>query len=161
MYGGGYVPYRSMVAYTEGMDYTYADNTFSAILNSWTFETTFKVVIKNDDNMMNSDANNYALQIKNLTTNEYPDIFGSFTLMPASDYPKVHRGAYNYIGIAGGVQESDGIAFYFNSVDATNADIEFTLIENGGETKLSYTVTGKTVEPGVMTSIAINHSKFE
>lgn len=161
LYDGGYIPYRPMVAYTEGMDYTYADDIFSANLNSWKMETKVKILIKNDDNMMNSAANNYALQVKNTTDNTYPEISGSFLILPASNYPKVHRGISNYKGRAGGVQESDGIAFYFNSIDATNADIEFTLIESGAETNLSYTVTGKTVDPNVMTNIAINHSKFE
>ena len=153
--------HRSLIAYTEGTDYSYADNTLSTSLEAWRLQTSFKVLIKNDDSKMNSDAKNYALKVKNTTDDTYASVNSSFNISPTSKYPEILAGSSNYIGIAGGVQESDGIAFYFSSLTATNADIEFTLIESGADTNISYSVTGKTVEPGVMTSIAINHSKFE
>lgn len=151
---------RPMVAYSEYMDYSYADNIHSANLNSWTMQTKFKVLIKNDDSLMNSDAKDYALQVKNITTSRYANVSGAFIIIPNSTYPSVGTGSANNNGITGGVQEPDGIAFYFNSLTATEADIEFTLIEKGVGTDIYYTATNKTVTSGVMTNIAINHSKF-
>ena len=152
--------HRSLIAYTEGTDYAYADDTLTACLDSWLLQTKFKVVVKNDDNMMNSAAENYALQVKNTTNDTYASVTSCFIIGPRSNYPEIFQGSSNYRGIAGGVQESDGIAFYFSSLAATNADIVFTLLESGVKSNLSYSVKGKTVDPGVMTSIAFNHSKF-
>ena len=61
-----------------------------------------------------------------------------------------------------GVQEGSDVAFYYDSLTATNATIKFRLINvKSGEIK-SYTVTGKTLaDSGKCIGIALNHSSFK
>lgn len=141
--------------------YSFSDNTLTASINDWRFDTKFKVLIKNDDGNMTGAANDYILQIHNITKNTYADCSGAFIIDPGETCPNLSRGASNYIGKAGGVQESDGIAFYYGYLSADSSDnIKFTLQK--GRTKRSYTVTGKTVvcSGDKIINRAVNYSSF-
>lgn len=125
------VAHRPLTAYVDGIAYTYADNTFSANLDYWKILTKFKVLIKNDDKLMNSEATQYGLQVANTTAGTFANVNGAFIIGPTWKYPEIRFGSTNHKGITGGVQESDGIAFYYSNLIATDADIEFTLLETG------------------------------
>ena len=73
----------------------------------------------------------------------------------------ISNGSSNYKGFAGGVQEADGIAFYYSSLSASSEDIEFNLY-NGSTKVATFTATGKTVscEKSKCVNVAINYSSF-
>ncbi|MDD7072606.1 MAG: hypothetical protein SPH62_06030, partial [Candidatus Egerieousia sp.] len=98
----------------------------------------------------------------NITTGKYADTKGAFVVMSHSNYPTISDGSSNYYGFAAGVQEADGIAFYYTGLSASSANIQFTLYNGQDETVTTYTATGKTVEcDGTKcTNVAINYSKF-
>ena len=151
-----------MVVYAEGLSYSYSAGTITADLDNWNFYTTFKVLLKNDNSKLIHSAEKYYLQVKNITTNEYASAKGAFVVVSNSNYPTISNGSSNYSGFAAGVQEADGIAFYYNSLSASSADIQFTLYNGQDATITTYTATGKTVEcDGTKcTGVAINYSKF-
>ena len=151
-----------MVAYAEGLPYSYSDGTITANLDNWNFYTMFKVLLKNDNSKLIHSADKYYLQVKNITTGEYAGAKGAFVVMPHSNYPTISDGSSNYYGFAAGVQEADGIAFYYTELSASSADIQFTLYNGQDATIATFTATGKTVEcDGTKcTGVAINYSKF-
>ena len=151
-----------MVAYAQGLSYSYSDGTITANLNNWNFDTMFKVLLKNDNSKLIHSAEKYYLQVKNITTGKYADTKGAFVVMSHSNYPTISDGSSNYYGFAAGVQEADGIAFYYTSLSASNEDIQFTLYNGQDATITTFTATGKTVEcDGTKcTGVAINYSKF-
>lgn len=159
---GGDVFNSPMVVAADALSYSYTDGTITSDLGNWTFETLFKVLLKNDNSKLTYSADQYYLQVKNITTDEYADTKGTIVLKPNSNYPTLGNGSSNYKGFAGGVQEADGIAFYYRSFLASSADIQFTLYNGKDATVTTYTATGKTVEcnDNKCIGVAINYSKF-
>ncbi|MDY3135033.1 MAG: hypothetical protein SOW22_06375 [Candidatus Egerieousia sp.] len=151
-----------MVVYAEGLSYSYSAGTITADLENWNFYTTFKVLLKNDNSKLIHSAEKYYLQVKNITANTYAGAKGAIIVNPRSDYPTIGEGSSNYSGFAAGVQEADGIAFYYNSLSASSADIQFTLYNGQDATISTFTATGKTVtcNEKKCTGVAINYSKF-
>ena len=151
-----------MVAYAIGLSYSYSDGTITANLDNWDFYTMFKVLLKNDNSKLIHSADKYYLQVKNITTDKYANSKGAIVVMPGSVNPNIGDGSSNYSGFAAGVQEADGIAFYYTELSASSADIQFTLYNGQDATITTYTATGKTVTPDTKkcTGVAINYSKF-
>lgn len=151
-----------MVAYAVGLSYSYSVGTITADLDNWNFNTMFKVLLKNDNSKLTHSADKYYLQVKNITTNEFAGTKGAFVVMSHSNYPTISDGSSNYYGFAAGVQEADGIAFYYTGLSASSADIQFTLYNGQDETVTTYTATGKTVAcvATKCIGVAINYSKF-
>ena len=151
-----------MVAYAEGLSYSYSDGNITANLDNWNFGTMFKVLLKNDNSKLIHSADKYYLQVKNITTGKYADAKGAFVVISNSNYPTISNGSSNYSGFAAGVQEADGIAFYYTELSASSADIQFTLYNGQDATITTFTATGKTVTPDTKkcTYVAINYSKF-
>lgn len=151
-----------MVVYAEGLSYSYSDGTITANLNNWKFYTMFKVLLKNGNSKLIHSAEKYYLQVKNITANTYAGAKGAIIVTPGSDNPTIGEGSSNYSGFAAGVQEADGIAFYYNSLSASSANIQFTLYNGQDATIATFTATGKTVECDgkKCIGVAINYSKF-
>ena len=151
-----------MVVAADALSYTYSDGTITAELGNWFFHTKFKVLLKNDNSKLTHSADKYYLQVKNITNGEYAQPKGAIVLASNNDYPTVNHGSANYKGFAGGVQEADGIAFYYVSLSASSADIQFTLYNSQDATVTTYTATGKTITDDARkcTGVAINYSKF-
>ena len=151
-----------MVAYAQGLSYSYSAGTITANLDNWNFNTMFKVLLKNDNSKLIHSAEKYYLQVKNITTNEYASAKGAIVVMPGSVNPTILNGSSNNYGFAAGVQEADDIAFYYTSLSASSADIQFTLYNGQDATITTFTATGKTVtcEGTKCTGVAINYSKF-
>ena len=151
-----------MVAYATGLSYSYSGGTITASLDNWNFNTMFKVLLKNDNSKLIHSADKYYLQVKNITTGNYAGTKGAFVVMHHINYPTISDGSSNYYGFAAGVQEADGIAFYYTGLSASSADIQFTLYNGQDETVTTYTATGKTVAcvATKCIGVAINYSKF-
>ena len=151
-----------MVVTAVGLSYSYSDGTITANLDNWNFYTMFKVLLKNDNSKLIHSADKYYLQVKNIKTKEFANAKGAILVTPRSDYPSIEEGSSNYIGFAAGVQEADGIAFYYVELSASSADIQFTLYNGQDATISTFTATGKTVtcNEKKCTGVAINYSKF-
>ena len=151
-----------MVAYATGLSYSYSGGTITASLDNWNFNTMFKVLLKNDNSELKHSAEKYYLQVKNITTGEYAGTKGAFIVMFHSNYPTISDGSSNNYGFAAGVQEADGIAFYYTSLSASSQDIQFTLYNGQDATVTTFTATGKTVacDSKKCIGVAINYSKF-
>ena len=151
-----------MLVAADNRSYSYSNGTITAELGNWFFHTKFKVLLKNDNSKLTHSADKYYLQVKNITNGEYAQPKGAIVLAPNNDYPTVNHGSANYKGFAGGVQEADGIAFYYVSLSASSADIQFTLYNSQDATVTTYTATGKTITDDARkcTGVAINYSKF-
>ena len=151
-----------MVAYAQGLSYSYSAGTITANLDNWNFYTMFKVLLKNDNSKLIYSAEKYYLQVKNITTNEYAKAKGAIVVMPGSVNPTILNGSSNNYGFAAGVQEADGIAFYYISLSASSEDIQFTLYNGQDATVTTFTATGKTVacDSKKCIGVAINYSKF-
>ena len=151
-----------MVVTAVGLSYSYTDGTITANLDNWNFDTMFKVLLKNDNSKLTHSAEKYYLQVKNITTGTYAGTKGAFVVMHHDNYPTISDGSSNYYGFAAGVQEADGIAFYYTGLSASSADIQFTLYNGQDETVTTYTATGKTVAcvATKCIGVAINYSKF-
>ena len=152
-----------MVAYAQGLSYSYSNGTITANLDDWNFYTMFKVLLKNDNSKLTHSADKYYLQVKNITANNYAAAKGAIVVTPGSVNPSIGNGSSNSRGFAAGVQEADGIAFYYIELSASSADIQFTLYNGQDATITTYTATGKTVTPNTKkcTYVAINYSKFQ
>ena len=152
-----------MVVYAEGLSYSYSNGTITAKLDNWNFYTMFKVLLKNDNSKLIDSADKYYLQVKNITTNEYASAKGAIVVMPGSVNPSILNGSSNNYGFAAGVQEADGIAFYYTSLSASSQDIQFTLYNGQDATVTTFTATGKTVacDSKKCIGVAINYSKFK
>ena len=124
----------------------------------------FKVLIKTHASM-DKDADYYNLQVKNTSTETLAESFGAWTVYPVGSFNVLSRDLINSRGWTGGVQEADGIAFYYTSFSADHANITFTLKEYGGATK-TYSVTGKTIAATYPDNIdrcvgvALNYTSF-
>lgn len=164
------VYHTPMLVYSAGIDYTFDGTTLTANVSSWDFrDSKFKVLVKTDLTTLKENANNFVLQVK-VGESSYAVGRGSINVDRYEYVNYINTGGCNTIGMQGAVVESDGLAFYYNSCEATNSDvILFTLINTlNGETK-QYSVTGKTITfPTVnpaepyehFKAISIDYSKF-
>lgn len=163
------VYHTPMLVYSAGIDYTFDGTTLTAKVSSWDFrDSKFKVLVKTDLPTLKENANNFVLQVK-VVGGESPYAVGRGPInVDRSEYVNhIKTEGCNTIGMQGAVVESDGLAFYYNSCEATKSDvILFTLINTlNGETK-QYSVTGKRItfppdEPnGHFKAISIDYSKF-
>ncbi|MDY5023704.1 MAG: hypothetical protein SPF00_01105 [Candidatus Egerieousia sp.] len=163
------VYHTPMLVYSAGIDYTFDGTTLTANVSSWKFDDSkFKVLVKTDL----TNANNFVLQVK-VVGGESPYAVGRGSInVDRSQYVyHINTGGSNTIGMQGAVAESDGLAFYYNSFEATNSDvILFTLIDTANGEKRQYSVTGKTItfptenpaEPYEhFKAISIDYSKFK
>ena len=161
------VYHTPMLVYSAGIDYTFDGTTLTANVSSWDFrDSKFKVLVKTGLTTLKENANNFVLQVK-VGENSYAVGRGPINVDRSEYVNYINTGGCNTIGMQGAVAESDGLAFYYNSCEATNSDvILFTLINTlNGETK-QYSVTGKRItfppdEPnGHFKAISIDYSKF-
>ena len=162
------VYHTPMLVYSAGIDYTFDGTTLTANVSSWDFrDSKFKVLVKTDlTTTLKENANNFVLQVK-VGENSYAVGRGPINVDRFQYVYYINTGGTNTIGMQGAVAESDGLAFYYNSCEATDSDvILFTLINTlTGETK-QYSVTGKRItfpleEPnGHFKAISIDYSKF-
>ena len=164
------VYHTSMLVYSAGIDYTFDGTTLTANVSSWDFrDSKFKVLVKTDLPTLKENANNFVLQVK-VGENSYAVGRGSINVDLSFYVNYINTGGCNTIGMQGAVVESDGLAFYYNSFEATNSDvILFTLIDTANGEKRQYSVTGKTITfPTVnpaepyehFKAISIDYSKF-
>ena len=161
------VYHTPMLVYSAGIDYTFDGTTLTANVSSWDFrDSKFKVLVKTDLTTLKENANNFVLQVK-VGESSYA-VGRGYINVDRSEYVNyINTGGCNTIGMQGAVVESDGLAFYYNSCEATKSDvILFTLINTlNGETK-QYSVTGKIItfpleEPNRhFKAISIDYSKF-
>ena len=149
--------HNSMVVYKVYNSYSYDGTTLTANLDEWSFATQFKVLIKGST----LSADESYLQVKKAGKDEYADCKGAIVVNTNSNYPTISDGSSNYNGFAGGVQEADGIAFYYSSLSASSEDIEFNLY-NGSTKVATFTAKGKTVSctGSNCVNVAINYSSF-
>ena len=161
------VYHTPMLVYSAGIDYTFDGTTLTANVSSWDFrDSKFKVLVKTDLTTLKENANNFVLQVK-VGEKSYAVGRGPINVDRFQYVYYINTGGTNTIGMQGAVAESDGLAFYYNSCEATDSDvILFTLINTlTGETK-QYSVTGKRItfpleEPnGHFKAISIDYSKF-
>ena len=161
------VYHTPMLVYSAGIDYTFDGTTLTANVSSWDFrDSKFKVLVKTDLTTLKENANNFVLQVK-VGESSYAVGRGPINVDRFQYVYYINTGGTNTIGMQGAVAESDGLAFYYNSCEATDSDvILFTLINTlNGETK-QYSVTGKiiTFPPEEPTrhfkAISIDYSKF-
>ena len=166
------VYHTPMLVYSAGIDYTFDGTTLTANVSSWDFrDSKFKVLVKTDLTTLKENANNFVLQVK-VVGGESPYAVGRGSInVDRYEYVNyINTGGCNTIGMQGAVVESDGLAFYYNSCEATNSDvILFTLIDTANGEKRQYSVTGKTITfPTVnpaepyehFKAISIDYSKF-
>ena len=159
-----------MLVYSAGIDYTFDGTTLTANVSSWDFrDSKFKVLVKTDLTTLKENANNFVLQVK-VGESSYAVGRGPINVDRSEYVNYINTGSCNTIGMQGAVAESDGLAFYYNSCEATNSDvILFTLIDTANGEKRQYSVTGKTITfPTVnpaepyehFKAISIDYSKF-
>ena len=159
------VYHTPMLVYSAGIDYTFDGTTLTANVSSWDFrDSKFKVLVKTDLTTLKENANNFVLQVK-VGESSYAVGRGSINVDLSQYVYYINTGGCNTIGMQGAVVESDGLAFYYNSCEATNSDvILFTLIDTANGEKRQYSVTGKTITfPTVnrhFKAISIDYSKF-
>ena len=165
------VYHTSMLVYSAGIDYTFDGTTLTANVSSWDFrDSKFKVLVKTDLPTLKENANNFVLQVK-VGKNSYAVGRGPINVDRSEYVNYINTGSCNTIGMQGAVAESDGLAFYYNSCEATNSDvILFTLIDTANGEKRQYSVTRKTItfptenpaEPYKhFKAISIDYSKFK
>ena len=172
-YGGDNVHFKPLVFECEAIDYNYnynnADNKLSATISSWQTPTALKVLVKG---LNPEEAKNYILQTANVTTpgtEKYPSCFGAITVRASNSCPTFGNGSSNKKGYMGGVPDADGVAFYYNSCDFTNATVEFRLFKKDADGNFVRTAkapkfTGKTLvvnDDKKTIGVAIDISKFE
>ena len=164
------VYHTPMLVYSAGIDYTFDGTTLTANVSSWDFrDSKFKVLVKTDLTTLKENANNFVLQVK-VGESSYAVGRGPINVDRSQYVNYINTGGCNTIGMQGAVVESDGLAFYYNSCEATNSDvILFTLIDTANGEKRQYSVTGKTITfPTVnpaepyehFKAISIDYSKF-
>ena len=150
-----------MLVSSPGIGYTFDGSTLTANISTWKFHTRFKVLIKTNDDTVKANAKNFVLQVK-VGDNAYPEGYCIPYLERDTFLTSIYLLSSNNIGLQGAVAESDGLAFYYNSCQATASDnIVFTLIDtSNGNKKTQYTVTGKTLDEDTFKAISIDYSKF-
>ena len=150
-----------MVVYSAGVEYTFDGSTLTANISSWEFATKFKVLVKTNDAELKGKANNLVLQVK-VGEDNYASTKGAIVVNRDYIMYMLSNGSSNNVGMQGAVAESDGLAFYYVSCDATASDtIVFSLIDTTNGTTKTYSVSGKTLGSYTFKAISINYSKFE
>ena len=168
-YDGGDVHFMPLVFYCEQIDYTYAGNKLKATISGWQTPTALKVLVKG---LEPAEAESYILQTADVTTSGtevYPGCIGSIAVRVSSSCPTFGNVSSNSKGYMGGVPDVDGVAFYYNGCNFTNADIEFRLFKKNASGKFEKTAnapkfTGKTlvaVDGKKTIGVAIDISKFK
>lgn len=162
------VHFKPLVFECERIDYTYADNKLSATISGWQTPTALKVLVKG---LNPAEAKSYILQTADVTasgTEVYPDCIGAIVIAVSDYCPTFGYGSSNYKGYMGGVPDTDGVAFYYNSCDFTNATVEFRLFKKNADGDFVRTAkapkfTGKTLKTDSKKTIGvvIENSKFE
>ena len=164
------VYHTPMLVYSAGIDYTFDGTTLTANVSSWKFDDSkFKVLVKTDLTTLKENANNFVLQVK-VGEKSYAVGRGPINVDRSEYVNYINTGGCNKIGMQGAVVESDGLAFYYNSCEATDSDvILFTLIDTANGEKRQYSVTGKTITFSTVNpaepyehfkAISIDYSKF-
>ena len=152
-----------MSVYSPGVEYTFDGSTLTANISSWTFYTQFKVLVKTDDAELKGKANVLVLQVK-VGEDTYADAKGAI-IADKAYATIIGNGSSNYFGFQGAVAESDGLAFYYQSCNATASDtIVFSLIDTSDGAKKTYSVSGKTLSfssSNPFKAISIDYSNFE
>ena len=158
-------PNRVMCASHGDVSYTYTGNKLTATIAKWEMYSAFKVLVKG---LASAAAGDYALQVKNVTTDEYFINGGGFVLMPGSDCVFSGCMSGNSGGTVIGVPDADGVAFYYRYCECSNADIEFQLFKKNAGGKFEKTAqtpkfTDKTLVFDVfkITGIVIDKGKLE
>lgn len=172
-----YTDYNGSVYESSIYKFDKAANTLSVTVRNWVVSTRLRVLVKNDDGGLSGNAADWCMQVIDETNNNYPNTRASiafriynpnpYQTTTAKDRAALKVGTdnqYRYTekGYTIGVQEGSDVAFYYDSITATNATIKFRLINvKSGEIK-SYTVTGKTLaDSDKCIGIALNHSSFK
>ena len=124
----------------------------------------FKVLVKNDNAGLTLDADKYLLQVYGGASN-YAYGASAFVINSSSGAVNAFyaNGSGTYEGVSLGVQEADGIAFYYRQFNTDNEDITFKLWQNDDSGSLKSCVkTGKTitVSGDNCTAVAIKYSDF-
>ncbi len=167
-YDSDYVHFMPLVFRCEEIGYTYADNKLSATISGWQTPTALKVLVKGLDS---AEAESYILQTAYVTTpgtEKYADCIGSITVRVSDSCPTFGNVSSNSKGYMGGVPDVDGVAFYYNGCNFTNADVEFRLFKKNATSGFEKTTkapkfTGKTLKTdgNSIKGIVIDNSKFE
>lgn len=172
-FNGNTVYHNPLVASSEKISYTYdaGSKILTATIRSagWNIHTPEKILVKNDNGRMNLSADKCYLQVKLLNLDTKLDVWGSFLVRRTGlDCPSIHSSMEWGDSLAGGVQEADGIAFYFGYWQTGTTDIEFRLLkegddynaETGSSAGLFYRSNGREKPSGKMRNIALNYSQF-
>ena len=140
----------------------------SATISGWKTPTPLKVLVKG---LNPEDAKSYILQTADVTTSGtevYPDCIGAIVIDVSDFCPTFSLSKPGSSGCMGGVPDTDGVAFYYNSCNFTNADIEFRLFKKNASGDFEGTAkapkfTGKMLvtDDKKTIGIVIDKSKFE
>ena len=160
---------RPLITTANSIEYTFASNTLTASISDWEVSSSFKVLVKNVPSGL--EASDYILKTFNTSKNWPAEARSGFSLQNNSSVPVAngHNSMANARGLTGGVQESDGIAFYYDYIwnhaqdeSASEVTVTFTLYEGNTSTK-SYSVY-KNFENTAYTKcfgVSIDYSKFK
>lgn len=144
---------RPLIITANDIAYSFSGNTLSADIDAlkWEVNSHFKVLIKNVPTGLS--APDYILKVNNDSQPWTAAAGSGFSLKKGSSFPDANGNiGSNNVGLTGGVQEPDGIAFYYSYFWAyepghpADCNITFTLYEGDTATK-TYTVTGKQFDP--------------
>ena len=170
LFGGLRVRQNNIVYYKYCLDYTYADNKLTATISDWETYSGVKILVKS---LEPKEAANYMLNAKNITADKFLFEIAGISIDPKYSYPSYYPHVFSlvgsYSGYVLGVPDADGVAFYYNSCDFTNADIEFRLFKKNAasgdfeQTAKAPKFTGKTLvtDGKKIFGIVIEKSKFE
>lgn len=158
---------RPLIITARSIAYSYSSNTLSATISTWDVCSHFKVLIK--DVPSGLTAADYILKVYNDTNRWTAIACSGFSLKTGSSFPDVSGNiSGNNNGFAGGVEEPDGIAFYYGGFWCYNpmespadCDITFTLYE-GDSAQKTYTVSGKRFDPNFQYcyNVSLKYSSF-
>lgn len=160
---------RPLIITANNIAYTFASNTLTAIISNWSVASSFKVLVKNVPSGL--EASNYILKTFNTSQNWPAEARSGFSLkINNSSVPDANGNSNaNARGLTGGVQESDGIAFYYNyfwnhaqNESAREVTVTFTLYEGNTSTK-SYSVNKSFENTGYdkCFGVSIDYAKFK
>lgn len=165
---------RPLITTAQFIQYTFNNNTLTATIRSsdWSVESKFKVLIKNLP-QSNLSAKDYVLEVDNTSKPWTASAGGGFDLFNASYNnrlsPEFGTVSGNNFGMAGGIQEDDGIAFYYNflwcydpSENPTASTISITLYE-GTTAKKSFLKENVLFNPQLTYcyGVSIDYAKFK
>ena len=159
--GAGNEAYSNpLVVYAEQIDYSYDGSTVSATISGWVFKTSFKVLVTG----LGASAEDCILQVKD-ESDKYAYATGAWIIKVYTDHTTISNGSSNYSGYSRGVQEADGIAFYYSYVNFDDKKITFRLTTDLGASEKSYTTpTAKTLDTSAgdrCVGVIVDYSKFE